>query len=112
KLHHQWRFWHGTKNGMKWFAGHEVDGTIFNLYHHVIPECSIQWNKIIVGLLMPVNRIFIAVNECPPDNNSFKWCYCISKHIGAIGMCSFIILRTWLTLAVSFHQESSKVGNI
>ena len=71
---------------MKRFSGHKINGAIFYLHHYIASEFSIKWYKFIVCLFVPVIRIFITINKCPPDYNTIERCNCISQHIGTIGM--------------------------
>src|SRR5678816_1812800 len=97
---------------MEGLTGHKIDGAILHLYHYVSPEFSVQRNKIIVSLFVPVNGVFVTIHKRPPDNNSFKRSDGIGQHISAICMCSFVILGTWLSLTVCFNQKTAEIRNV
>src|SRR3982751_5745168 len=96
---------------MEWFSWLKIYCTIFYLHHNVISEFSIEWNKFVVGLLMPVIRNFIAVNKCTPYNYSIVRGHCIGKHVGAISMIATIILRTRLSFGICFDKKTAEVRN-
>ena len=51
-----------------------------------------------------------TVDKAAPHDDAAIRLHRLSQHIRTVGMCALVVERTWLALAVGFHQEASEVG--
>src|SRR4030095_6461800 len=108
KLHHQRRLLHCTKKRGEGFSWLKVYGSVFYLPENIFSKFSINCFNFFISLFDPVIRTR-TVNKCPPHYNSIEWCDGFSKHVGAIGMCPFIVLWPRLSFRVCFEKKATEV---
>src|SRR6478672_11263662 len=96
---------------MKRLSWLKIDRPVLYLDQYILSELAIQRFEFFIGLLETIGGRFIAVYKGTPHHNAMMRGHCIRQHIGTIGMCSLVILWSWLSLRICFHQKTAKVRN-
>ena len=110
QLGHYGRFFHSSEKWTKRFARLKVDWPVLRLDNNVVAEFAVERHKLFVSLLGSVFTLG-TVNKSSPHYNSAVRFYGVGKHVCAVGVRAPEVLRSRLTFAVRFNQESPEVGN-
>ena len=111
QLEHLRRARHGAEERVHGLAGLEVDRAVLDLHQHIRPELAVQRLELVVGLLRPVVRDVLVVDERAPHHDAAVRRERVGQHVGAVGMGAAIILRAGLAFRVGLHQEPAEVGD-
>src|SRR5271166_394696 len=110
-LQHHGSLRHCTEQWMERLAGLEVDGSVLDLQYDVAPKLPIQRREFLERFFRAIVGLILRVNECTPHHDAAMRRQCVCKHIGAVSMRTGVILRTGLSLGMSFHEEAAEVRN-
>ena len=111
QLSHQWSFLYFVEDWSIGFAWLEVERSVLRLENDIWTELPVERQKFRNSLLHPVfSFVLVAIDEASPHDYSSVRLQRVGKHVGTFGMASAVVARSRLSLAVCFHEESTKVG--
>ncbi len=110
-LHHQRGLRHGPEQRVERLPRLEVDGPVLHLQDHIVPELAVQGDELGIGLLGPVVRLLLGVDEGPPHHDPAMRRQGVGQHVGPVRMAAAIVLRPRLALRIGLHQEAAEVGD-
>ena len=102
---------HGAEERMKRLARLEVDRAVLDLHHHVGAELAVERLELVVGLLGPVVRDVLVVDEGAPHHDAAVRRERIGQQVGAVGVGAAVVLRPGLALRVGLDEEAAEIGN-
>ncbi len=89
----------------------KVDGPVLHLQQDVVAELAVERLEFAVGLLRAVVGLILRVHEGAPHHDPAVRSHRVGEHIGAVRVCTVVVLRARLTFGVGFDQEAAEVGD-
>ena len=108
ELHHHLGILQSSEERAERFPWLEVHRTVLDLDHDVVRELSVKRFEFLDCLVRPV-RARRSIYEGSPHNDAAVRGESLGEHVGAVRMGAAVVLRTFLTFGIRFHEEASEI---